>query len=422
VPILSSGRVLGVLNLYLGAGQAESAVETEFLVAVANTLAGIIRRNAAERQVRQAQAERERLIADLQQLLQVVSHSHQEWQSTFDGITDMISILDADNRIVKVNRAYAEYFGAHPRDLVGRDCRAFCLAGHAGAGACPMMCGAQGAGVVTEEVPDPRTGRVFRVSIYPYAAGGGGVDRYVHLAEDVSVEREREQRLIMSERLAALGQMASGIAHEINNPLASIAGCAEALLGRLEQGRLEPGVFREYLGIVHEEVFRCKRITTAMLSFVRRGGAESPAVLPQEALERALELIGFQGRLRSVEVAREYLDGLPAVRVSEGEIRQVLLIVLTNALDAMHDAGTLRCGAAVTDAGVTLTISDSGPGLSPEALSKIFTPFFTTKADQGGTGLGLSIARRIVEDHGGSISIESQPGRGTTVGVTFPAA
>ncbi|HEY5998445.1 MAG TPA: PAS domain-containing protein [bacterium] len=537
VPILSLGReVLGVLNLYLGPGHAESPAEVEFLTAVANTLASVIRRSVAERRLRkseqrfrtlaeaasdtifivdpeqrlafingtgarlfgttpehltgrrvaefvppearatvaaaleaalrgedggaredhfafpagevwlgttlvalpdaggvfgisrditgqrQAQAERERLIAELQALLEVVSQSHQEWQGTFDGITDMISILDGDARIVKVNRAYAAYFGAHPRDLIGRDCRDFCLAGHQGAAGCPLVRQARRGEAVNEEVLDPRTGRVFRYSIFPYASGEGAINRFVHLVEDVSVEREREQRLIMSERLAALGQMASGIAHEINNPLASIGGCAEALLRRLERGQIDPALFADYLGIVHEEVFRCKKITTAMLSFVRPGGAEDAAVAPHEALERAVELIGFQGRLQAVEVVREYPGDLPAVRVREDEMRQVLLIVLTNALDAMQEVGTLRLGGAAHEGGVTLSICDSGPGIAPEAAGKLFTPFFTTKGNRGGTGLGLSIARRIIEERQGSIAIESPPGGGVTVRITFPTA
>ncbi len=372
---------------------------------------------------RQAQAERERLIGELQALIEVVTQSHREWQNTFDGITDMVSILDGNNRILKVNKAYAAYFDVHPRDVVDHSCREFCIGGHELAAECPLLATARCIGTGIQEVLDPRTGRVFRVSYFPYASSTGGeVDRYVRLAEDVTDERERTRRMMTGERLAALGQMASGIAHEINNPLASIAGCAEALLSRIERERIDPVLFREYLGIVHEEVFRCKKITTAMLSFVRQGSYETAVVRLDEALDRALELVGFQGRLRSVTVVRESPPDLPAVVASEGELRQVLLIVLSNALDAMRDEGTLRCGLAAADGMVTVSITDEGPGISQEVMSSIFTPFLTTKAAQGGTGLGLSIAKRIVEDFGGEITVDSQPGRGTTVLIRLPAA
>ncbi|MHB8836695.1 MAG: PAS domain-containing protein [Candidatus Methylomirabilia bacterium] len=539
VPILLGQEVVGVLNLYLSAGHAQTEEEVAFLTAVANTLAGVVRRRSAEDRLRAsetrfrtlaeaasdtifivdtesrvvfmngtgarllhfapgeligkaitalmptaagerladgiarvlasgealyredpfslpggevwlgttlvvlpggngnqagvfgisrditaqrlAQVERERLIADLQQLLQVVSQSHKEWQSTFDGITDMISILDGDNRILKVNQACATYFGAHPRELVGRRCHEFCIAGHDQSAACPLLEAARSSGTTNQEIIDPRTGRIFRISIFPYASTGDLVDRFVHLAEDVTGEREREQQLMMSERLAALGQMASGIAHEINNPLASIAGCAEALLGRLERGRIDPGLFREYLGIVHEEVFRCKNITTAMLSSVGQRSYKLAAVRLGEALDRALELIGFQGRLRSVEVVREYLEDAPAVSASEGELRQVLLIVITNALDAMQERGTLRCRVQAADGAVTASIADTGPGIPRELMGRLFTPFHTTRAEHGGTGLGLSIAKRIIDDHRGTITIESVVGQGTTVRITLPA-
>jgi PAS domain S-box-containing protein len=371
---------------------------------------------------RQAQAERERLIAELQQLITVISQSHQEWQSTFDGITDMICILDGSSRFLKVNKAYAAYFGVHPRDIVGQSLPQFGIGGHGPAAAALLLEATRAGSAENQEVLDPRTGRLLRISYYPFASAGAEVDRYVGLAEDVTEAREHGQRLMMSERLAALGQMASGIAHEINNPLASIAGCAEALLGRIERGRIDPTLFREYLGIVHEEVFRCKKITTAMLSFVRQGSYEPAAVRLDEALDRALELVGFQGRLRAVTVERDYPPEVPPVLASEGELRQVLLIVLSNALDAMQDHGALHCRVSAAGGAVTLSIADEGPGITREVLGSIFTPFVTTKAARGGTGLGLSIAKRIIEGFGGTITVESAAGAGTTVRIGMPAS
>jgi two-component system NtrC family sensor kinase len=232
---------------------------------------------------------------------------------------------------------------------------------------------------------------------------------------------EREMRLIMSERLAALGQMSSGIAHEINNPLASIAGCAEGLLAKVKKTQFDPDLFESYLNIVLEEVGRCKGITTSMLSFVRKMSYEKTMINVNEAIDKTLEIIGFQGRLQDIELIRNYEDPVPAVYGSAGELRQVLLIIISNALDAMEEKGAITLATKGEDAFVVIRISDSGPGIPEEARSRIFDVFFTTKSERGGTGLGLSIARKIVENHNGRIEVMSEPGCGATFEIRLPA-
>lgn len=362
---------------------------------------------------RRSQQERE-------ELLRGIILSQKEWQHTFDGITDPIAIFDRDLIILKVNRAYAEFLGRHPRDLVDRTCRAVLPAGVDEEILCPLKEALEGGRAATKEVGDRKTGRIFRLSTFPYAAGGEEISRFIHIAEDITEERDRERRLVVSERLAALGQMASGIAHEINNPLASIAGCADALLRRVEQGKMDAGRFREYLSIIQEEITRCKRITTSMLSFVGGGSYRKGPVDVSGVLEKSLELIGFQGRLRDVAVVRRYGTDLPAVEAGEGELKQVFLTVLTNALDAMHERGSLTLATVLEDGRIVVDITDSGPGISPEDRERIFTPFFTTKSERGGTGLGLFIARRILDLMHGTIEAFSTPGEGTTVRVTIP--
>lgn len=269
--------------------------------------------------------------------------------------------------------------------------------------------------------------------------------RMVGIAQDITEKKEKEMQLIMSERLASLGQMASGIAHEINNPLATIAACAEGLLNRIKKGTMDTGLFENYLGIIDEEVRRCKGITTGMLSFVRKAAFEKKDVDLDLILNKALELIGFQGRLKEVEVIKQ-CDGHILVHGSEGELKQVFLTIITNALDAMEDRGTLTIstgmsflGTFLEHSGVLLDesesredgeakgslawvrISDTGSGISPELTAKIFDPFFTTKAERGGTGLGLSIAHKIIRDHKGRITVTSELGKGTAFTIILPA-
>jgi signal transduction histidine kinase len=237
---------------------------------------------------------------------------------------------------------------------------------------------------------------------------------------DITEKKENELRLIMSERLSALGQLASGIAHEINNPLATIGGCAEGLLNRLNKGQFEPELFKNYLKIIDEEVERCKNITTNMLSFVRKGTYTKSYVNVHEILDKTLELISLQGRLKEVSILRNYGEGVPLIQASEGDLKQVFLAVVINSLDSMDDNGTLTLETGIENSMVFIKIVDTGSGIPSELIRRIFDPFFTTKSEKGGVGLGLSIANKIITDNGGRIEVISEEGKGTTFTITLP--
>jgi PAS domain S-box-containing protein len=239
------------------------------------------------------------------------------------------------------------------------------------------------------------------------------------IIQDITEKKENEIRLIMSERLSALGHMASGIAHEINNPLATISACADGLLNRMKKGKSDPGVLEDYLKIINEEVMRCKNITTNMLSLVRETTYEKKDVDINEVLDKTLELIGFQGRLKKVEVITNY-QGKPVILGSEGELKQVFLSIIMNALDAMDDKGTLTLETGMEDREAFINIKDTGHGISSEDMNRIFDPFFTTKIEKGGTGLGLSISNKIIAENYGKIHVVSEQGNGTTFSITLP--
>lgn len=261
--------------------------------------------------------------------------------------------------------------------------------------------------------------------------------RMLGTVQDITEKKEKEIQLIMSERLAALGKMASGIAHEINNPLATIGACTDGLLNRLKRGRIDHELFKNYLEIINEEVIRCKGITTSMLSFVRRTSYEKKSIDIHSILDKTLDLIGFQGRLKYVETRKKY-EGLLAVHGSEGELRQVFLAIFVNALDAMEDRGILTIETGIipahtpteNEAGIDsypeerefvfIKISDTGPGIPSELESRIFDPFVTTKSEKGGIGLGLSIAHKIIKNHNGNIHVTTDAGKGTTFQITLP--
>jgi PAS domain S-box-containing protein len=356
----------------------------------------------------------------LRDLVAKVSRSQKEWQDTFDSITDMISIHDKDFNVIRANKAFSGFLGLSPREVINKKC--FHLMHHGALSpiaGCPHQRTLREKMPVTEEVFDEKTRKTFRIATYPYYSPAGEIIGSIHIARDITGEKEREMGLIMTERLASLGQMASGIAHEINNPLESVMICAEMLLMKVAQDKFDHAQFEKYLKIIDEEVLRCRDITSSMLTFSRQTAADKQDIDIHLLLDKAIDLVGYQGRLRNVQVIKRYGEQL-RVRGNEGELRQVFLVLVINALDAMVNKGTLTVETGAQESGIWVRISDTGPGIPPENIQKIFQPFYTTKIDTGGTGLGLSIAHRIIANHQGTIGISSEPGQGAAFTITLP--
>jgi len=225
--------------------------------------------------------------------------------------------------------------------------------------------------------------------------------------------------MIMTERLASLGQMASGIAHEINNPLESVMICSEMLLMRVTKDTYDRGVFEKYLKIIDEEVLRCRDITSNMLSFSRQTTLSKSDIDVHLQIDKAIDLVGYQGRLKHITVTKKYGEKI-LVSGNEGELRQVFLVLLINALDAMDNKGSITVETGTEAGSAWIRIRDTGPGIAPEVLQRIFHPFFSTKLEKGGTGLGLSIAHRIIANHRGSLTVVSEQGHGAAFTITLP--
>jgi len=352
--------------------------------------------------------------------LRILAHSHQEWQATFDAITDLISLHDRDHNIVKANRAFMEYYNLTLDEIPCRKCFdlvhdqqqpiADCFSLEARSREMPL----------TREYRDTVKGKVWQLSVFPFRSPEGEFAFCIRIAKDITERKENEMKLILSDRLAALGQMAAGIAHEINNPLATISACAEGLQRRIVHDEYQADLFGSYLGIIEEEVARCTAITTNMLSFVRRSPDNKEGLGLNHILDRTLEMVGYQGRLKRVKVMRNFADPLPAVSGNEGELRQVFLAIVVNALDAMDDRGTLAVETGYDNDTVWAAIHDSGPGIPDDVQARIMEPFYTTKHGRGGTGLGLSIASRIITDMQGRIEVRSVPGEGASFLIHLP--
>jgi two-component system NtrC family sensor kinase len=253
----------------------------------------------------------------------------------------------------------------------------------------------------------------------------GEVTHVITVGEDITVRVEATQAIGKAEKLAAVGRLAAGVVHEINNPLATIAACAEALEQRADEGVFEEcdaaADLTEYLELIKSEAFRCKEITTGLLDFSRVRTGERHPIDVGDILRSSANLVSHQKRGAGVKFDLDISDTLPTVDADGGQIQQAVIALSTNAVDAMPDGGTLTLRARPEAHSVAIEIEDTGVGIPAEDLSKIFDPFFTTKEVGKGTGLGLAVCYGIITDHGGRLSVRSNPGKGSVFTILLPA-
>ncbi len=266
--------------------------------------------------------------------------------------------------------------------------------------------------------------RYYRISRIPMRLDGDMITHVITIGEDVTDAREVQNRIMQSEKLAAVGQLAAGVMHEINNPLATIGACVAAIEARL--GATADGTVREYLEIIDKEVDRCTRIVDGLLDFSRpKEPAPKTPTAVGALVEQTLFLLKHHQRFKRISVTRDLRDGLPPVLVNAEQMVQVLMALMLNGVDAMDDGGvlTVRTLQGVTRPDeVIIEVVDTGHGIAAADLPKIFEPFYTTKTPGRGTGLGLSICYGIVEQHLGRIEVDSEPGLGSTFRVYLPVA
>jgi PAS domain S-box-containing protein len=263
--------------------------------------------------------------------------------------------------------------------------------------------------------------RVLELKGSVISGPGGGIEGVVLHVVNITDRLKLERSMQESEKLAAIGTLAAGVAHEINNPIGIMTSRIELMLEDADATGLTAPV-REDLAVLQRNAQRIGRITQALTSFARRSPAVKQATDLNAVAEETLLLFDKHAMKAGIRVRRRLTPGLPRVEADVNELQQVLLNLLNNARDALGDHGDIavETGAAPGRPGwVRLAVSDTGPGIPPEVRDQIFLPFFTTKA--GGTGLGLAISYRIVRDHQGLLEVTSEPGAGTTFSILLPA-
>jgi two-component system NtrC family sensor kinase len=398
VPLTVGKRTIGVLNVESRQPAAFSDDTVRFLATLAGQLAVTIE-NA--------------------RLFQRVAQGEKDWEDTFRSITDGIAIYGEDLTVNRANPALAQILEMPLRSLIGKHCyELFSYCYGTSHPACPHRRAIQNNEPTSVEVEEPQLRKTLHLTSFPIFAEDGNSKGTVHAVRDVTEEKALRAQLLQTEKLAAIGQLVSGVAHELNNPLTSVMGYSQLLLA----ADLEPEV-KEDLKTIHREAQRSAKIIENLLTFARRERALKGKTDVNQILRDTVALRSYQLKVDNIELIDELDEHLPATMAAPHQLQQVFLNLMNNAHQALTESEEPRCLVVRSerDEGkILVKIVDNGPGIPEEYLSKIFDPFFTTKEVGQGTGLGLSIAFGIVQEHGGTIHVESKPGEGTSFTVELP--
>jgi len=418
--------------------------------------------SAEERLRLEGLAEMAALALDNSRLLDTLGAAKRVWEQTFDSIPDGIIVHDDRMKVVRCNVAAAETMGMRPTEVAGMSCAdAFARLFGERAAAYHMRPGTPR--TTSSFELQAEDGRRYLVSVAPltslesgvwslkserksgkaHDAGASGTglqtpDSRLQTPDsrlqtswsvitwsDITTLAEVQEQLARSRRLATIGQLAAGVAHEINNPLAAITTCAEATLRDL---RSEPETARaadergwsEYLDEIVRQALRCKQITRGLLDLSRQKRARREPVDVNRLAEQAARLFEQRGRERAIKVEARVDPSLGVVATDEAMLRQILDNLLSNALDAVADGGRVEVSTIADGERVRVEVSDDGPGVAPDTLARVFDPFFTTKDPGRGAGLGLAISLTYAEAMGGTLTVESKHGAGTRFRLWLP--
>ena len=412
VPLVIDGSSLGFVLL---ADLTTQDVPTAFNI----DFAGMLGSHAAAA-IRNAQSVR----AVNLQLFETVARGKREWEQTFDAISDGIFISNSDYLLIRANKAFARTFGKHPRDVIGKKCYEIIAQSDHPCAQCPrtnirLELHHQPIAVSMEGVI---RGMISEVTAYPMLDRESNLSAIVHVVKDVTEQKKMHEMVVRSEKLSAIGEMASGIAHDFNNLLASIIGWSEIML----LGDLPPHL-KDCAVAIHQAAVDGTETVKRIQDYTRiRKDTEFASVNINEVVQGAIEL----GRPRwkdwaektgvSIAVSTEFGETALA-QGNASDLREVFLNIIFNAIDAMPEGGEIKIRTGLHGETVFAAISDSGVGMPEDVQRRVFDPFFTTKGASG-NGLGLSVAYGIISRHGGELTVESTPGKGSTFTAFLPIA
>jgi PAS domain S-box-containing protein len=349
---------------------------------------------------------------------EAIRQAAQEWRETFDSISDMISILDKDSKITRVNKAFADFVGMKPAEVIGKTCYELVHGTKKPPQECPYYRTLKTKKPAVAELFEPSLNVYLVASTSPIFDEKGRVVGSVHIARDITEQKKVQERIVVSDRLITVGEMASGIAHELNNPLTGVIGLSQLLVGKDM-----PDAIRKDVETICSEAQRAATIVKNLLTFARKHTPTRQPTQTNNIIEDVLKLRSYEHRINNIQVERQLDTELPEIMADYFQIQQVFLNIILNAEGAMaeaHNQGTLTITTERVNGNIKVSFTDDGPGIPRENLSRLFDPFFTTKEVGKGTGLGLSICYGIVSEHNGKIYAESKTDKGATFIVELP--
>ncbi|MBW2095363.1 MAG: PAS domain S-box protein [Deltaproteobacteria bacterium] len=382
----------------------------------------------------------------------------EEFETIFNAIQDFIVVITPEHEIVEVNEAFLKTMGYTREEVIGRRCHEifqnFSEPCKRGDFVCPLE------QVIKNRLADQQIltrvdhkGRLryIEVTMFPIWGDKGKISKFIEISRDITdrkkeeeqirqrlegmvEERTRElkethEKLLHQDKMASLGKLAASVVHEINNPVAGMLNFILLMQRIIEEKDLDSrtaGQFAQYLGLMETETRRVSRIASNLLAFSRQSKLELKPVDINRLVEKTLLLNGNLLKINRVRVERLLDPELPEIVGSEDQLQQVFMNLVSNAAEAMDssDGGmlTIETRHLLEGNQIMIAFTDTGPGIPEENISKLFEPFFTTKKKGKGVGLGLSVAYGIVEEHGGTIQVESALGKGTTFRVLLPVS
>ncbi|MBI4710026.1 MAG: GAF domain-containing protein [Nitrospirae bacterium] len=450
-PIISSGRVIGVVNTYIKEGHLRNPRDEEFLTAVANVLVGIIQRKRAEEEIQRAKDELEVRVEERtkelrqsnEQLLDEISERRraekalrnsegeyrrlsQEFHILLDAITDNIILLSPDMKIMWANKAAASVFNMAASELAGQNCHKMCCNIFVPCENCPTARSFLSGNEESAQVLTP-AGRLYDIRAFPVEDEFGKVKNVIEVAADITEKVNLQNQATRARHLASLGELAAGVAHEINNPVNSIINYAQIMVDELSKEGRDNDIAARIL----KEGDRIAGIVRSLLSFARAKKEEKSLVNFYEIMSDLLSLTEMQMKKDSINLKLNIPQGLPKIIANPQQILQVFLNIISNSRYALnlkykgtHENKILQinCEPITNNRQqyIRIVIYDYGTGIPRALQDKIMDPFFSTKSQGFGTGLGLSISHGIISDHHGKFSIESKEGEFTKVIIDLP--
>jgi PAS domain S-box-containing protein len=400
---------------------------------------------------RKERARRQQMLSELEtahQQLQLrtanLAVSEQRYRELFENAHDAIWVHDLDGNITDANRADEALGGYSLKELKGMNVRSFLTEDSlnlAGRIKRQLFLG--------EPVEQPYEQRLIRrdgtVAILQLTTNlireNGKPTGFLHIARDVTKEKEMQDKLstayrelsdshqrlkesqehlIQAEKLTSLGQLAASVAHEVNNPLSGVLVYTQLLMKKIAAGSMPKETALEYLNKMEFELIRSTKLIRNLLDFARQSPPAFREVNINEIVTRSFDLAAHSAELQHVQVTKELDPSLPKVTADFDQLLQVCTNLVLNAIQAMPEGGKLTLRTSVENDQIKIEVQDTGYGISPENMRKLFTPFFTTKREVKGVGLGLAVSHGITQRHNGRIEVKSKQGEGSTFTVYLP--